>query len=510
MRKPDPDYLSIKNKEIILELKSISKRFPGVKALDNVSFQVEKGEVHALVGENGAGKSTLMKILGGLYKPSSGSVIFNHKEEQFKNAHQSQSSGISVVYQEFNLFPDLTVAENIFVGREPRKGLFLDWRSLKKETAEILNKLDVSINSMALVFSLTVAEKQMVEIAKALNINSELIIMDEPTASLSDQETQKLLDIILSLKKSGKTILFVSHRLQDIFAVSDNITILRDGTYITTRATSKIDKTELVHFMVGKKVKQITSKGSSKKNDVILEVKNGSVPDVLYDINFLLYQGEILGISGLMGSGRTELAEVLYGLARFQTGNILLNNKPVFFKNVKHAINNGIGLLSEDRKTAGLFHNMSVQHNLTMTLLHKLTRLSGLVINSSSEGESFDTYKNRLDIRCQSRKQEIKFLSGGNQQKVLLGRVMLMKSNVLILCEPTRGIDIGAKAEIHDLINKIAQSGAAIIMISSDLPEIISMSDRCLVMHEGRISAALDNTEITERKIMKYATGHIQ
>lgn len=494
----------------ILRLGNIVKTFPGVKALSDVSLDVGLGEIHALIGENGAGKSTVIKILGGLYRQDSGSITFDGKELHLRNAHQSQEHGISIIYQEFNLLPDLTVAENIFVGREPLRGPLLDWKALRRMAAEILHRLEANIDPMVIVADLTVAEKQMVEIAKALSISAKLIIMDEPTASLSDHETEKLLEIVRSLKEQGKTILFVSHRLKEVFAIADRVTVMRDGCNVGTVESAGTDEAKLVHMMVGRDVETVASRGSDTGRPVALEVRNGSISGVLNDINFSLYSGEILGVAGLMGSGRTELAETLYGLAQFDTGEILVADEPVSLKNCRQATAKGIGFLTEDRKSIGVFPDMTVQQNLTMTVLQRLTRWGGLMIDRSAEAGCFREYRQKLDIRCRDSKQKIQFLSGGNQQKVLLARALTTECRVLILCEPTRGVDVGAKAEIHGLMNELARNGVAIMMISSDLPEIISMSDRSMIMHEGRVAAILEGTELTETQLMGYATGQMK
>lgn len=502
-------YMHTKMTQQILKLTSIGKMFPGVKALDSVSFDVTGGDVHALVGENGAGKSTLIKILGGIFPQDYGTVLFDGKEVHFKNAHQSQQAGISVIFQEFNLLPDLTVAENIFIGREPRKSLFLDWRKITRNTEKLLAQLGVSLTPKALVEHLSVAQKQMVEIAKALSFKTKLIIMDEPTAALSENEVQKLFEIIRTLKAHGTTILFVSHRLKEIFAIADKITVLRDGRFVATKAVGQTSEKEIIQLMVGRDIKTFFAKDSTCTESVMLSVRNLNIKDTLKNISFKVYKGQILGVAGLMGSGKTELAEALYGLLSPDSGDISIDGRRVNVTSPQRAIALGVGFVAEDRKSDSIFPSLSVLHNLTMTIIRRLTHWWGIKLNLRQEKQNLQDYAGKLDIRFQGPQQKIDFLSGGNQQKVLLARALAADCRLLILCEPTRGIDVAAKAEIHALMNELAKKGVAIVMISSELPEIISMSDCCIAMHKGRVTGYLNKDQMTETNIIACAVGQM-
>jgi ABC-type sugar transport system ATPase subunit len=491
----------------ILQLTAVTKVFPGVKALDSVSFDVAEGEVHSLVGENGAGKSTLIKILGGVFAADSGKIIFGNKQINFRSTHQSQLSGISVIFQEFNLLPDLSVAENIYIGREPKKGPFIDWRKITADSEAILKQLGVEIDPKTIVEGLSVAEKQMVEIAKALSFKAKLIIMDEPTAALSEREAEKLFEIVRTLKLQGAAILFVSHRLKEVFAVSDRITVLRDGRFIATKDVRQTDEEEIIRFMVGRDIKSSFAKNSGHSQAITLSVRNLNFQNSLKNISFDVRRGQILGVAGLMGCGKTQLAEALYGLLPIECGEITLDGRQTKINSPRKAIEMGIGFVSEERKENGVFPGLSVLHNLTITIIGKLSGRLGIRLNFQKERDTLTSYTNRLDIRYHRPQQEIDFLSGGNQQKVLLARALASDCKLLILCEPTRGIDVGAKAEIHSLMNELAKKGVAIIMISSDLPEVISMSDRCITMYRGRITGYLSKEQMTETNIVACAVG---
>jgi len=491
----------------ILQLTAVTKVFPGVKALDSVSFDVAEGEVHSLVGENGAGKSTLIKILGGVFAADSGKIIFGNKQINFRSTHQSQLSGISVIFQEFNLLPDLSVAENIYIGREPKKGPFIDWRKITADSEAILKQLGVEIDPKTIVEGLSVAEKQMVEIAKALSFKAKLIIMDEPTAALSEREAEKLFEIVRTLKSQGAAILFVSHRLKEVFAVSDRITVLRDGRFIATKDVGQTDEEEIIRFMVGRDIKSSFAKNSGHSQAITLSVRNLNFQDSLKNVSFDVRHGQILGVAGLMGCGKTQLAEALYGLLPIECGEITLDGRQTKINSPRKAIEMGIGFVSEERKENGVFPGLSVLHNLTITIIGKLSGRLGIRLNFQKERDTLTSYTNRLDIRYHRPQQEIDFLSGGNQQKVLLARALASDCKLLILCEPTRGIDVGAKAEIHSLMNELAKKGVAIIMISSDLPEVISMSDRCITMYRGRITGYLSKEQMTETNIVACAVG---
>jgi len=493
----------------LLEFRGVSKAFGGTQALLDVSFDVSAGTIHALVGENGAGKSTLIKILGGVFSSDSGTLRFEGRPLRFQSTHESQQAGISVIYQEFNLLPDLTVAENVFIGREPRRWGLLDGSAMRRETDRLLSQLAVELDPMAIVGDLSVGQRQMVEIAKALNVRANLIVMDEPTAALSERETEKLFGIIRTLKEQGKTILFVSHRLPEIFAVCECVTVLRDGRFVATHGIGEVDEGAIVRLMVGRDIKGFFSKEAAFTDEVSLRVEGLGVPATLRDVSFQARRGEIIGVAGLLGSGRTELLEALYGLLPLEQGEVYLDGRRIHAGGPREAIARGIGYLTEDRKSAGIFPGLSVLHNLTMAILKQLARLRGLLLSNAGERAVFREYASRLRIRYERATQRIEFLSGGNQQKVLLGRALSAECRLLLLCDPTRGVDVGAKAEIHKLMNELAHRGVTLLMSSSDLPELIRMSDSCLVMHQGRLVAHLRGEEIRENTVMSYATGQV-
>jgi ribose transport system ATP-binding protein len=417
------------NREPLLKLNQITKVFPGVVAVDQVDFEVEFGEVHALVGENGAGKSTLIKILGGIYQPDGGTVLFDGEEVFFTSTHQSQTKGISVIYQEFNLIPDLTVAENIFIGREPKRiaGRFVNWKQLNTDAKEVLNRLEVLIDPKSYVSDLPVAERQMVEIAKALSIKSKLIIMDEPTATLTEREVKKLFEIINGLRVEGVSIIYISHRLEEAFELADRITVLRDGNKIGTKVCSETSEGDVIEMMVGKVVKNYFS-GEIKKQserELIMEVKNYSIADQIEDVSFNLYRGEILGFAGIIGSGVHHLLKSLYGVEPKKGGEIIFEGKPVEIGSSRDAIKLGFGYVTDDRKDAGILPDMSVLHNITIIIVKLLTFLSGLFIKDSKEKEKFNEINSNLNIKFADYGQKIIYLSGGNQQKVVIGRTLV-------------------------------------------------------------------------------------
>ncbi len=491
----------------ILEMDSISKEFPGVKALNNVQFRVKKGTVHALMGENGAGKSTLMKILNGMYSPDSGVIKFKDKEIKLRSPYDAIMMGISMIHQELSPVPHMTIAENIFLGREPsigKTGIVKD-REMEEKTRKLLEDLDIRLDPRTKMKDLTIANMQMVEIAKAISYNSELIIMDEPTSAISEKEVDHLFKIIRSLKEKGVSIIFISHKLDEIFKIADEVTVLRDGEYIATEPIENITKEKLIEMMVGRELKHMFPKEEAEIGEVIFEVKNFTKKGVFYDINFKVRRGEILGIAGLMGAGRTEVVESIFGINKPDTGEVYVKGKKVRINSPADAIKNKIGLITEDRKLTGLFLPLSVRDNIIMASVDRYTK--GEFIEGKKVDDACETMRKRLKIKTPSLDQIIKFLSGGNQQKVLIARWLLTYPDILILDEPTRGIDVGAKAEIHKLMVKMAQQGKAVVMISSELPEILGMSDRVIVMHEGRITGELSRGEATQDKIMMYATG---
>lgn len=491
---------------IILEMDGITKEFPGVKALDNVKLQLYKGDVMALIGENGAGKSTLMKILSGVYSKDRGNIIFEGKEVDFKNPKEAQNAGISIIHQELNLVPYLSIGENIFLGREPTKGFGrVDWDKLYIQAEKYLNKLGMKVNPRKLVKDLSIAEQQMVEIAKALSTNAKIIIMDEPTDSLTDKETEDLFRVINELRDAKRSIVYISHRLQEVFKVCDNITVLRDGQFIGEESVKNITEDKIIEMMVGRKLKEQFPRMDLDPGELVLEVKNLS-NDSINNISFNLRRGEILGISGLMGSGRTELAKTIYGATEKDSGDIHIYGKKVDIKSEKSAIKEGIAYVSEDRKGEGLVLDLPVLENTTISSLKHFANNWGQ-INKELEKKTVEEYVGKLSIKTPSINQIVKNLSGGNQQKVSIAKSLMSEPKILILDEPTRGVDVGAKKEIYDLINEFKSRGMSIIMISSEIPEILGIADRILVMCEGEISGEIDVKEASQENIMKYAVG---
>lgn len=491
----------------ILEIKSITKTFPGVVALNKVSMKIRRGEVHALVGENGSGKSTLIKILFGIYKPDEGEVFLNGQEVQIRSTVDAINMGISVIFQEFNLISSLTVSENIFLGKliKNKKG-DINWKEVNKRAKDLLESLDFNIDPNTLVEDLSVAEKQMVEIAKALSVNSNIIFMDEPSATLTEKEIKKLFNIINKLKSKGVTVVYISHRLEEIFKICDRVTIIRDGNYIDTLNVISTTKGEIIQNMVGRSIDMEFPKRTYNSGEVLLKVENLNRKGQLKDISFTLNKGEILGIAGLVGAGRTELVRAVFGADKIDSGAIYINNTKVKIRSTKDAKLLGIALVPEDRKTQGLLLKFSVLFNTTLANL-KGVLLNRFIISHKKEKKVVNEYVNKLKIKTPSPQQQVLYLSGGNQQKVVLSKWLFSNADILILDEPTRGIDVGAKYEIYLIMNELIQQGKSIIMISSELPEVIAMSDRILVMHEGEIKAELGRDEATPETIMQCAIG---
>jgi ABC-type sugar transport system ATPase subunit len=490
----------------ILEMRQISKAFYGVQALKSVDFSVLRGETHILLGENGAGKSTLVKILSGAYQKDAGEIYFDGKKIEISTPLDAQQKGISIIYQEFNLIPGLSVAENIFLGREPVKhNRLIDWRVLNHNAKTILARLHADICPTALVATLSVAEQQFVEIAKALSLGAKLIIMDEPTATLTPAETERLFEVIRDLKKAGVSIIYISHHLDEIFEIGDRVTVLRDGELVATDEIKNVTKDLIIRWMVGRDLTNTYPPRTAQPGEVVLEVKNLNRKGMLHDINFSLRRGEILGIAGLVGSGRTELVRALYGADPIDSGEIALNGKPLAIKTPKESIKYGIGLLPEDRKQQGLVLEQPVKSNVTLANLKKVVRRG--LIKSSQEQEAVGGYVKNLDIKTPSQHALTKNLSGGNQQKVVLAKWLFTDSDILIFDEPTRGIDVGAKYEIYQLMNRLTEEGKSVIMVSSELPEIIGMSDRVLVLHNGRVTGEYTRDQFDQELIMKNAAG---
>ena len=494
--------------EPLLRMESISKSFPGVKALSNVTIDLQYGEVLALVGENGAGKSTLMKILTGIYPKDEGTITLQGKEILVQSPKQAQELGISIIHQELNLMKDLTVAENIFIGREPKgtMNLLVNDKQLNKQTAELFNKLNLDLDPKTKVRHLTVAKQQMVEIAKALSFNSKILIMDEPTTALTETEIDTLFDIINSIREKGVGIIYISHRMDELKRISNRITVMRDGTYVDTLETSETEMSKVIQLMVGRHV-YIESKPNiaSGEKETVLKVSNISTKNLLKDVSFELKKGEILGFAGLMGAGRTEVARVLFGADPSTKGTINLHGKDVKIKSPADAVKQGIGYLSEDRKQYGLLVSMDVKSNIALATI-KDYQTKSFFVSDSKIKKTATKYVDSLKIKTPSVDQEIRLLSGGNQQKVVIAKWLQRDCDILIFDEPTRGIDVGAKGEIYKLLDELAASGKSIIMISSELPEVLRMSHRIVVMSEGKITGVLSSEEATQEKIMEYAT----
>ena len=483
----------------ILTLKNITKEFPGVKALDDVTINIERGTIHGLVGENGAGKSTLIKVLAGIYQPNQGEIILDGKPCRFNSPIEARRAGISVVHQEIKLAEPLSVAENMFLGNVQLKNGLVDWKGMRRRAREIVEDLGMDIDINAQVSSLTVAKKQIVEIMHAINNNSRILIMDEPSAVLTDRELEVMFRIVKQLRDKGITIIYISHRLDEIFGLCSNVSVLRDGRHIDTIPVASVDRQGLINMMVGREMGQEYPKEVGNVGGTILEVKNLS-RGILRDISFEVKSGEVFGISGLVGAGRTELARAILGIDKPESGEVYVRGKKVHYRTFADAIRDGLGLIPEDRKLQGLVQIMSVKRNTTLVNMKRVLRAG--VISSSLEEKLSKEYANKLHVVTPSMETEVQYLSGGNQQKVVIAKWLFQNSEILFLDEPTRGIDVGAKAEIYRLINRMAKEGKTIIMISSEMPELLGMCDRIMVMHEGHKMGELNAAEATQAKIM--------
>lgn len=493
--------------DMLLEVRDVTKQFPGTKALNHVQLNVAKAEVHALCGENGAGKSTLMNIIGGLFPPTKGSLYFEGKQIMPKNPGESQKIGIGFVHQELSLCPHLTAAENIYIGRLPHRGDFIDFKKLWKDADQVLAKFGANFSSKTLVSELTVSEQQLVEIAKSVSLDCKLLILDEPTSSLTDKETNKLFEVVRNLKADGISILFISHRMPEIFAICDKVSVFKDGCYVSTMNVNEITSDDIIRSMVGRKLGDLYPPKSKKINKAksILKVKNMS-GEVFSDVSFELFEGEILGFAGLVGAGRSEIMKALCALDPKTAGEVWLNGKKQRFKCYKDAVSKGICYLTEDRKKQGLFLDMSIKSNMTSANLKAVSK--GLWIEEKKEKQLSDNYVDQLSIKIPGIEYPISNLSGGNQQKCLLGKWLSVKPKLIIMDEPTRGIDVGAKSEIHNLLRKLADEGVGVIIVSSELPEVMGVSDRVVIVHEGRLAGELSGNElITEENIMRLASG---
>ncbi|MDH4136909.1 MAG: sugar ABC transporter ATP-binding protein [Anaerolineae bacterium] len=494
-------------------MEDISKAFPGVQALDNVDFEAAAGEVVALIGENGAGKSTLMKILCGAYHKDAGRIFLHDQETEIESPYHAQRLGISIIYQEFNLTPNQSAAANIFIAREPRQqGLgqflnFVDRRRMEREAQEHLNRVGARVPATALIRDLAVAQQQMVEVAKALAVDARILIMDEPTSALGEDEVETLFEIIATLKEQGIAIVFITHRLEEVFRIADRVVVLRDGQRVGSMPISEATPDKVIHLMVGRELTEMFHKEEAEIGEPLMEVRGLTRRGVVEDVSFNLRRGEILGFAGLVGAGRTETARLLFGVDRKDAGEIWVDGKQMRINSPVDAVAAGLGFVPEDRGLQGLVLKLPVLENIVLPTLNNHSRAGWM--DQRGLRNTAETYVDKLNIRTPHLRQKVMFLSGGNQQKVVLAKWLALQPKVLIMDEPTRGIDVGAKAEVHALMSQLAQAGMGIIMISSELLEILGMSDRVLVMHEGRAVALMDRAEATQEKIMAYASGEI-
>jgi ribose transport system ATP-binding protein len=491
----------------LLKVSGISKSFPGVQALKDVQFELNSGEVLALVGENGAGKSSLMKILSGIYTKDSGTIVLEGREVEIDGPKSAQEMGISIIHQEMNLMPHLTIAQNIFIGREPRGGLFVRERALNRQAEELLQRLHIHLNPRELVGDLTVAKQQMVEIAKALSFDAKVLIMDEPTSALTESETETLFTLIEGLKKHGTGIIYISHRMEELRRIADRVTVLRDGQYIGSLDKGQLDIPTIIEMMVGRHIQEGARPEARQhaNDDIVLKVEGLNTRHLLKDINFELRRGEILGFAGLMGAGRTEVARAIIGADPSESGHVQINGKTVKISKPADAVSHGVGYLSEDRKQLGLLLEQDVNTNILLASVQDYTDRLGFVHTGKGKQKSRD-YVDSLRIKTPSISSTTKNLSGGNQQKVVIAKWLARDCDILIFDEPTRGIDVGAKEEIYRLLGNLAAQGKSIIMISSELPEVLRLSHRIVVMAAGRITGILDNENADQAKIMDYAT----
>lgn len=495
--------------DVILTMKGIDKSFPGVHALDHVNLEVKRGEVHALMGENGAGKSTLMKVLTGIYTKDSGSITYEGKEVEFHNTKEAQDAGVVIVHQELNMLGHLTVAQNIFIGREFKKGIRIDDKKMNEEAAKLFARLNIDIDPTETMSNLTVGKQQMCEIAKAISYDAKVIIFDEPSAALTEAEIEELFKIIRDLREKQLGIIYISHRMDEIKVITDRVTVMRDGTYVGTLITEECTKNDIINMMVGRVIYEDPKQESAVPEDapVVLEVKNLNAGKMVQNVSFQLRKGEILGFSGLMGAGRTETARAIFGADPKQSGEIFINGKKVEIHTPEDAVANGIGYLSEDRKRYGIVVQKSIVENTTLACLGNF--LKGIFIDKKKEANVAEEYVKSLATKTPSVDQLVVNLSGGNQQKVVIAKWLAKDCEILIFDEPTRGIDVGAKNEIYKLMNKLASEGKSIIMISSEMTEILRMSDRIVVMCEGKITGEIDIADATQENIMNLATREI-
>ncbi|MBC5649079.1 sugar ABC transporter ATP-binding protein [Christensenella tenuis] len=489
--------------EYILEMVDICKSFPGVKALENVNLKLKCGTVHALMGENGAGKSTLMKVLMGMYVPDSGKIIYDGREISRYSQGQAIGMGITMVHQELSYIPHMTIAENMFLGREILKNGIIDRTAMCEKAKELLARVGVSLDPKVLMKDLSVSERQMVEIAKCVSYNAKIVIMDEPTSAITDKEVDQLFAVLNDLKAKGVAIVYISHKMDEVLKISDEVTILRDGTFIDTFPTENIDIDQIIVAMVGRELSQVYPEKNNEIGEQVFEVKGLKREGVFHDISFSLRKGEILGFAGLMGAGRTEIMRAIYGIDKLDEGEIYVRGEQITIRNPGDAIKNKIGLVNEDRKGVGLVLPMSIKKNLTLSNLNKY--FNGIVVGNKKEAELADKMMQMLAIKAPSKEQLVKNLSGGNQQKVVLGKLLLDEAEILIMDEPTRGIDVGAKAEIYKLICELAEEGKAVIVVSSEMPELLGLCDRIIVLHEGEMMGEVQREDFDQETLMKWA-----
>ncbi len=496
---------AVPNSEYLLAAEGVRKEFPGVVALDDVTFRLKRGSVHALMGENGAGKSTLMKILAGIYHPDKGTVQLKGVDIRLESPLDALENGIAMIHQELNLMAPMTVAENIWIRREPLTRLgFVDHKEMNRKTAELFNRLNISIHPQTKVGELSVANRQMVEIAKAVSYESDVLIMDEPTSALTEREVEHLFQIIRGLRDQGIGIVYITHKMSELFEIADEFSVFRDGKYIGTHASTDVTRDDIIRMMVGREITQMFPKEDVPLGDVVLSVKNLTLNGVFNDVTFDVRAGEILGVAGLVGSGRSNVAESLFGVTPASSGTIEIDGKPVRIDSPTEAIRHRMAFLTEDRKETGCLLILNVLENMQLAVLQDKFVRNGFVEQGALSAQCEDMCR-KLRVKTPDMNERIENLSGGNQQKVLIGRWMLTNPRILILDEPTRGIDVGAKAEIHRLVTEMTRNGVAVIMISSEMPEVLGMSDRIMVMHEGRVTGFLDRAEATQIKVMDLA-----
>lgn len=487
----------------LLEMKNIHKRFPGVYALKNIHFTLKEGEVHALLGENGAGKSTLIKVLGGIYQADEGEIFIQGKKAEIHNVFDAQKNGVAIIHQELVLVPYMTVAENIFLGREPVKRGLVDKTKMNTESAQLLRDYRLNFGPETLIADLTIAQRQMVEIVKAISFNSKILVMDEPTSSISDKEVDFLFKIMKTLTEKGVGIIYISHKMSELWQICDRVTVLRDGEYVGTETIKDITKDKLISMMVGRTLEQYYTREFLNPSEEVLRVENLCDGKMVRDVSFNVRKGEIVGMAGLVGAGRSETMHCIFGLKKKYTGKIFLRGKEVRFKTAVEAINEGMAFVPEDRKLEGLYHVKSVTYNTSIEVLSDF--IKGIFFNKKREAEIAQAYTDMMKTKTPSLEQHVNLLSGGNQQKVMIGRWLATNPSVLILDEPTRGVDVGAKAEIYAIMNYLVKQGISIIMISSELPEIINMSDRIYVMANGKVTGCINHQDVSQEKIMKLA-----